>query len=198
MRSVLILSVLALAVSACSSSKTASSPTPTPQGGSGLVSHFPTATPGKGGQKPVPTHDPRTPLPTLRPVKTATPSAPAHFAARDYTASVYGTITDAKTHKPLPGATVQVADGQRTTHSDKNGRYRIAFPGRLTGSIQVRKPGYQCGIAMGTLKPGQSVRKDWQCQKIDPKHPVPPPFPSFVGTPAPGMQVPGPPPAKSS
>jgi hypothetical protein len=184
------LAILIVALSACSSTHSATSKaTPTLRPGEqGSIVHIPTATPG--GKK-MPTANPNVTAPVPSSLKTATPSAPAHFPASAYRATVYGTVVNSTSHHPIAGAVVQVADGERTTRTDSSGHYSVSFPTKAVASLQVRKKGYQCGLAMGTLKPGQKVRKDWACTKVSPNHPVPPPFPSFVGTPGPGMQVPG-------
>jgi hypothetical protein len=170
-----------------SASHTRATPTARPD-----VQYFPTATPGG---KPRPTAVKGVTLPAPPGLKTATPTARVHFPASAYTAQVFGTVTQRKTGKPIAGALVDVADGQKTVRTDAAGRYAIAFPARAAASIQVRKQGFQCGLAMGTLKPAQKVRKDWVCDKTNPSHPVPPPFPSLLGTPRPGAHSGAPPPA---
>lgn len=175
----------------CSSSASGSHPTPTPVRSVPGVDFAATATPGG---KPRPTAIRGVTVPAPAGLKTATPQAPAHFPAGAYTAQVFGTVTVRKTRAPLAGALVIVADGQKTARTNAQGQYSVAFPAKAAASIQVKKQGYQCGLAMGVLKPGQKVRDNWVCDKLNPNHPVPPPFPAILGTPSPGEKSGGPPP----
>jgi hypothetical protein len=182
---------LIVVLSGCATSKLASrhrSATPRPTK-DGLRYVVPGAT--SPGGKPRPTANAHVTAPIPASLKTATPSAPARLSAGAYNAHVFGTVTNTARH-PIAGALVEVTDGQRTTHTDAAGHYSIAFPSKAIVSLQVRKSGFQCGMAMstGTIKSGQNVRKDWSCTPVVRKHPAPPPFPSFVGTPAPGMKAP--------
>jgi hypothetical protein len=119
-------------------------------------------------------------------LKTATPGVPAHPPAASYTAVLYGTVRDRKSHTPIAGALISVSDGQRTAHSDASGRYRVPFPGGVTASVQVKKSGYQCGLAMGMVKAGHSLKANWKCDRLVAGHPIPPPFPAIIGTPPSG------------
>lgn len=190
MRLSLPLIALLAVLAGCSSSPAASRHrSPTPQSTTnGLRFTIPGATPGG---KPRPTANVHVTAPVPASLKTATPSAPSRVPDSAYDARVFGTVTSTA-HKPIAGALVEVTGGQRTTRTDGAGNYSVAFPSKAIVSLQVRKSGFECGMAMstGTIKSGQRVRKDWSCIRVVPKHPIPPPFPSFVGTPAPGMKAP--------
>jgi hypothetical protein len=186
-----LLIVVSLVLAGCSSSAAGSHPTATPRPTTaGLVYAFPTATPG--GKKRA-TAVPGATLPAPPALQTSTPAVPVHPPATSYTATLYGSVSDRKSHKPIPNALVSVADGQKTAHTSSSGAYRIAFPGGVTTAVQVRKKGYQCGLAMGTVKSGKSLKADWKCDKLVPGHPIPPPFPAIIGTPAAGPPPGGPP-----
>jgi uncharacterized protein YceK len=91
--------------------------------------------------------------PTVRPVAVKTPPP---LTSKAYTSFFYGTVVDARTHKPIPGAVVAVNSGQRKVRTDAAGQYRIAFPGGYAVPIAVEKKGYNQVLDMGILSPHKS------------------------------------------
>ena len=181
MRLVLALSIPLLILSACSShsASTPAEPTATPY--EQVISHnIPMSKPPKNAT-PFPTADPHATPAKLPTVKVYVPPKPKVWPASAYKSVIYGKVTDVQTHKPIPGAVVAVADGQRKTRSNAAGQYRVVFPSKAAVSFEVTKAHYTCGLAMGMLRPGETYHRNVPCQRIDPKHPVPPPFPTFFG-----------------
>jgi len=152
----MLLSVAAL-LAGCGSSASGSGATPTPTGG-----------------KP-PTAVPRvriTPAgaPTAPPLPTATA-----IAASAYTATLTGTVTDAKTGAPIPGAVVVIAGGAKTARTNAFGVYRVRFPAGHTAPVTIAIPGFAGALAMGQLKSHQIATLNF---KLNPITAGAPPLPS--------------------
>lgn len=132
-----------------------------------------------------------TPFPTLKPgvptavLPTTVPRTPKPYVwpASAYTAHIRGTVTNSRTHAPIPGAKVSIAGGQRTAFSDSNGRYSIAFPVGGSVTVQVSKTGYIAQPGVGMLKTGQSTHVDFSLEPIAEKGKSPPAFPVIIGKP---------------
>lgn len=180
MRFVALSFLLVLALSACSSQKSAGRSHPTATPNSRVQTGPVPGTTPKHGRK-LPTVNPHVTPAALPTVKPFHPKTPTPFPASAYKATVYGHVRDAKSHKPLGGVKILVAEGQRSTKTDASGNYRIVFPVRAAVSLQAKKPHYTCGLAVGILRKGQTVKKNWSCTRVVPGHPVPPPFPSTFG-----------------
>jgi len=56
--------------------------------------------------------------------------------------TISGTVTDAKTHQPLPGATIGIKNTNIQTQSDANGRYQLQLPKPGHYPITYRYIGY--------------------------------------------------------
>ncbi len=87
-------------------------------------------------------------LPTVRPVAQATRTP---IPLSDYTATIYGKITDAKTHTPIAGAVISEGSSKQVVKSGPFGRYKISFPGNVTAPITVRAAGYLGTLAVGHI-----------------------------------------------
>lgn len=182
MRPTILVIALVIALAGCSSpgSSAGPKPTSTPKSSQVITEVVPTLTPNPKAS-PVPTLKPGATPPKLPTLKIATPKTATPYPAAAYRSIVYGKVTDVKTHKPIAGATISVAEGQRSTHTDAHGRYRIRFPSKQPVSLQVTKKGYVCGLGVGFLTVKQTLRKDWTCQRSTPSHPAVPPAPGIFG-----------------
>lgn len=157
MRYPVALLVLGAALAGCGNSTSApTKPTPTP--GTAPPSHIdPVPRVTAGGKKPTarPTANPKqTPirLPTVAPLPT-----PTAFPTRAYTAVISGTVTDAKTHAAIQGATVVVGAHLRKATTNSAGRYTVQFPVGPPVPVIVQAPGYGGAIAMGALTARRSI-----------------------------------------
>jgi hypothetical protein len=128
--------------------------------------------PKKGG-KTVPFHPPT--ITKLLPT-------PTPFPTRAYSSVVWGTVRDARTHKPIAGATVTVANGQRSVKTDAQGRYRIGFPGGVYVPVTAKHVGYAESLAMGMMPPHKTFHKDFTLVRASKNHPAPPPVPGSFGS----------------
>ena len=129
----------------------------------------------------VPTPDPRvTPgkLPTVPPVPTATA-----IPASAYTAVVFGTVVDKKTNSPVAGAVVTIGTGQRSGRTSPYGAYRFTFPAGVPMPVTVSATGYAGALAMGVLRPHQTLKLNFQLVRIVPGKVVVPPPPTTFGHP---------------
>lgn len=188
-----MLFILALAAGCGSSSS--QSGTPRTRGTS--TPHHPSAagTPGHSGAVPQTTpprikssqHHPTSTKPahvgrlsTVAPVPLATPTT---IPSQAFTATLFGTITDAKTHSPLAGAIVKLGAGGRERKSDGFGRYKIAFPGGPMLTVTVTMPGYAQALTIGRVSAHHSLRLNFQLSRIVAGRPSAPPLPSVFGTP---------------
>lgn len=156
------------------------SPTPTLQ--SGHIVRVPVDRSKK--TTPLPTLAPGVPTPVLPTVVAVTPT-PYVWPASAYQANIYGTVTDARTHRAISGATVSLAGGQKTAKSDSQGRYTIKFPVGGAVSVEVSKSGYVAVPGVGMLTPGKSTRVNFslQRQSAKSKGQEPPAFPVIIGHP---------------
>ena len=181
MRSVLALAVLSVSLAACGSS--ASSPSPTPKRTktpAARLETIPATSPAPTPKGGFPTANPHaTParLATLPPILAATPTP---FPASAYTAVIYGTITDAKTHAPLAGVIVTVGNNHRAV-TGPFGRYRLTFPAGPPVAVTVQEKGYASAPAMGQLTVHQKWKLDWALQPIIPGQRPAPPAPTIFG-----------------
>jgi hypothetical protein len=169
--------LLVLALAGCGSSS-AGPATPTP-GAPAHVGAIPQTSPvstlpptpksGGGHGKPV-TH-----LPTVKPV---VPPTPTPFPPQAFTATIFGTVTDATSHSPITGAVVSVANGRRITKTDAFGDYTIKFPCCVGVPVTVTREGYAQSLAMGTMVPFKKLRVNFKLTREIPGTPVPPAAPS--------------------
>ena len=129
------------------------------------------ATKGAGGKTPV--------MPPPQPLPTATRDI---IPASAFTALLYGTVTDAKTHSPLPGARISVIDASHTTQTDSFGRYSIHFPATRFASVQVSMHGYAGQLTIGRLSAHKRFQLSFQLSPIRGGTPVAPPPPAVFGS----------------
>ena len=171
-----------LSVAACGGNSAApAGPTPVPTNPrqAVVVATLPKATTDK--RLRIPTPDPRvTPgkLPTVPPVPTA-----SAIPATAYTAVVFGTVVDKKTNSPVPGAVVTIGTGQRSGRTSAYGAYRFTFPAGVPMPVTVSAPGYAGALAMGILRPHQTMKLDFQLVRIVPGKVLVPPPPTTFGHP---------------
>jgi hypothetical protein len=90
-------------------------------------------------------------------------------------------VTDKKTGSPIPGAIVTVGPAQRTKKTTAYGAYRFAFPASVAAPVTVSAPGYAGELAMGILKPHQTLRLNFRLNRIVPGKAVVPPPPITFG-----------------
>ncbi len=129
-----------------------------------------------------PTLAPGVPTPVLPTVVARTPK-PYVWPASAYRAHITGTITDARTHAPVPGARVAVARGQRVAVSNGNGHYSIAFPVGGMITVEVSKRGYIAQPGVGMLSTGQTTHVNFSLQPLAHSGKGPPSFPVIIGKP---------------
>jgi hypothetical protein len=184
MRLLLPLVLLAALLSACGS-KTAAPSTPTPTTNVvARVATVPQTTPPPiKGRKHSHTggHSTLKALPTTRPILPATPTP---IPAKSYTATIVGTVRDARTRSPLAGALVAAVGGARSTHTDAFGRYSLTFPGGVMATVQVKMNGYAGELSIGKIPAHKKLRLDFKLIRSTPSHPAAPPAPSLFGTPS--------------
>lgn len=102
--------------------------------------------------------------------------------ASDFTATVSGVVTDHKSHAPVSGATIVVGNHLRTTKTDAQGKYSVAFPARASIGVIAEKPGYAGALAVGKLPPNGKVTLNLQIVKSQPGVPPVPPMPVTFGS----------------
>ncbi len=175
--------LLSLAVLAgCGGSS--ASPKSTPRTGSGhaAIGTAPATTPPPvhrlKGVATVEPHAPAPNLPTLTPLKPAT-----IIPAAAYTATLHGTITDAKSHAPVVGAVVRVGSTDHVAKSDASGRYVLHFPGAALQPVEVNAHGYVEDLAMGAVAPHSHTALDFRLAALKAGVPVAPPLPVSFGNP---------------
>ncbi|MBX6331550.1 MAG: TonB-dependent receptor [Gemmatimonadaceae bacterium] len=88
-------------------------------------------------------------------VKRAAPRAP------QAPGTVVGTITDAKTHAPIPSVSVSVDDARRTAVTDDSGRYRIAGIEPGTHTVTAQRIGYRRVSQPVTVGDGETATVDF-------------------------------------
>lgn len=108
---------------------------------------------------------------------------PTPIPARAYTASIYGTVVDAKTGKPIPGATISLLLQPHSTSTDAQGHYRLVFPGAIDAAVSVSKNGYAGTVSMGKIPGHTSTRVNFKLTRIQKGKPVMPPPPGLFGKP---------------
>lgn len=161
MRRLIVFSLPCVALIGCGSSHSAAKPSPTPTLGPKLdvppkTSPVPIKT-AKGQRVPTPNpHITAAPLPTSKPFV----AQPTQIPRSAFTARVFGTVTDGKTHAPLAGAIVAAGPAYDRVRAvtDGSGHYSIAFPGSASAPFTVTMAGYLQYLAQGTLNPHQSIR----------------------------------------
>jgi len=117
-------------------------------------------------------------LPTLTPLKPAT-----IIPAAAYTATLLGTITDAKSHAPVVGAVVRVGSTNHVAKSDASGRYVLHFPAAVPEPVEVSARGYAEDLAMGAVSAHSRTRLDFRLTQLKAGVPVAPPPPISFGSP---------------
>jgi hypothetical protein len=108
---------------------------------------------------------------------------PTPIPAKAYTASIYGTVVNAKTGKPIQGATISLLLQPHSTTSDALGRYRLVFPGGIDAAVSVYKQGYAGTVSMGKIPGRTSTRVNFKLTPIVKGQSVPPPPPGLFGKP---------------
>ncbi|WP_118827110.1 SusC/RagA family TonB-linked outer membrane protein [Salinibacter ruber] len=78
--------------------------------------------------------------------------------------TVTGTVTEAETGSPLPGATVQIVDEGSGAASDAEGQYRIAGVPAGEQTLRVSFVGYQAQERTVNVPEGGTVRVNFQLQ----------------------------------
>jgi hypothetical protein len=182
----IVTAAVATMLGGCGSSSAQPKPTqlPTPRPTSGSPSHLgpipQTSPPARPrGAKHVATTPAGTvgTLPAIKPpvIPTSTP-----IPTSAYTATIHGTISDAKTHSPLAGASISLGDGKHQTHSNAFGDYRLAFPGGVPEAVSVVMNGYLGSLAMGKVQPHRSLKLNFKLYpRVSGQAPAPP---SLFGT----------------
>jgi Carboxypeptidase regulatory-like domain len=127
----------------------------------------------------LPTAVPGTPpahLPTLAPAPT-----PTTIPASDFTSAVQGTVTDAKSHSPIPGALVLVQFGLKSAKTNAFGQYHVAFPANATVSVETNAHGYGGGLAIGHLAPHRTATVNFKLNRVTKNGVAPPELPMVFG-----------------
>jgi hypothetical protein len=70
---------------------------------------------------------------------------------------IWGTVTDARSHTPLPYVTVAFANSTKGTSTDNQGKYRLAITGANT-QLQISFIGYK--TVTRTIESGKSQQVD--------------------------------------
>lgn len=166
----------------CGGSNAAPRSTPRTAPGHAAIGTAPATTPPPvhrlKGVAPVGPHVPSTNLPAVPPVKSATV-----IPAAAYTATLHGTITDAKTHAPVVGAVVRVGNTHHVAKSDASGRYVLHFPASALQPVEVNAHGYVEDLAMGAVAPHSHTTLDFRLAALKAGVPVAPPLPVAFGSP---------------
>lgn len=175
--------LLSLAVLAgCGGSSAAPKSTPRTESGHAAIGTAPATTPPPvhrlKGVATVGPHAPPANLPPLAPVKPATV-----IPAAAYTATLHGTITDAKTHAPVVGAVVRVGSTHHVAKSDASGRYVLHFPAAALQPVEVNAHGYVEDLAMGTVAAHSHTTLNFRLAALKAGVPVAPPLPVSFGSP---------------
>lgn len=117
-------------------------------------------------------------LPT---VSTRLAPTPTPLPLKDFTATLTGTVSDAKDHSPISGALVVVGENRLVTKTNAFGHYTIHFPGGIAFPVQVSKQGYLSRLALGTIQPHQHLTYNFRLPRIVNGVPPAPPPPSIFG-----------------
>ncbi|PZS06389.1 MAG: hypothetical protein DLM70_05130 [Chloroflexi bacterium] len=121
-----------------------------------------------------------TALPTARPIPAATR---APIPARAYTATLYGTITDAKSHASLAGARVILDDPRHFAITSPYGEYTMKTPAARLFSVTVTMNGYLGTLMAGRILPHHRYHLNFQLRRNTPGKVVAPPPPGIFGSP---------------
>ncbi len=95
---------------------------------------------------------------TLNPTIVSGPEHPGRSATAN---TLAGVVTDAGTHQPIPGATVQVVDNAGTTNTlstDANGYYSVTNIATGIATVTASKPGYTPATATPTIVAGPNTQ----------------------------------------
>lgn len=117
-------------------------------------------------------------------VATSTPIlTPTPIPASALSAAITGIVTNAKTGKPVAGATLSLGNKANSARTDGTGHYRLAIPGGKTAAVFVSARGYSGALSMGKVAPHGLTTVDFKLNPRVPGQPDVPPFPGTFGKP---------------
>lgn len=183
MRRVLPIIFGALLLAGCGSAAS-SSPPPTATPLRAPIAHTVTILPGKGVPVKKLPKGVRTTAARIKKLPVPKPlPAPTRFVVpeSDYTATLFGSVTDAATHSPLAGATIVLDNPHHFTKSDGFGHYSLKTPGSSVFSVTVSMRGYLGELMAGKVGPHRSYRLNFALKRATGGTPQAPPPPGLFG-----------------
>ena len=94
-----------------------------------------------------------------------------------------GLVVNAKTGKPIAGATVSIGNGGEAVKSDAAGHYRLSIPSGVPTPVVVKARGYTGSLAEGKVAAHSVTKYTFKLSPLVPGKPGAPSFPGIFGKP---------------